>query len=812
MGAFRAVVIGDGTAPPIELAVGKPLALLLFLALVPGRRASREYLADLLWGDVDSERARASLRQTVFLLKRTFGEDVLFATSADLCLDPHLSCDAVELLQAVDASEPERAVALYRGRFAMGFAAPGALEWEHWAAGQRERLHDLFIRSSENLLVRWLAQARWKDAVVLARRIRDAAPERELSWRLYLESLLAAGEDLRSRAEADAFEREFSGAGRGLSAASLSIISRARMQGAAAPAESALQAELVERAREFEQLVSGWQSCRQGRSVHLHLESAAGFGKTRLLAELGKRLGGLGTRTVYLKCNPADARLSYSTTADVARLLAERPGAKGISSASATSLVALDPGLASVFSVPPDSSSGAEALRRRALALLDLVAALCREQPLALLLDDVQWLDDASRSVLLTILFRLQGQPVLLVTAARPSQLAPPAGPDSIFLSLRPLTAAGVDSLLRSLADLPGEPWAESLPASLTRETGGSPLLILETLKLALESGALARQAGRWVCPDKPALTALLQGGEALRRRLEELPRAGQDLVLLLAVAGHPVERSILLRAGTPGSEAALQRLEVMGLVEESLAGALPSHDAIAEASLGLVPPERLDQSRLRLALVLSSDPAATPERLRSAARLYCEAAEPEQASRLFPRWLTLAKRAGLRQSLPNAARNFVEGFGDETLIRRCLQALPFGSRLSRSRAIALGALLIAGLMLAGLFWLSRPYQLALLAEPLATAPLIPHPIIEVRDRLDRPVAGSPVSVTAEILEGAAVLRGETRVPTTRGRAEFNSLFLGSQPESSKWDSVRLAFTSPGLQRVTTGWIAYEGL
>ena len=38
------------------LGPGKPLALLIFIALTPGRRISREFLVDLLWADRDERR------------------------------------------------------------------------------------------------------------------------------------------------------------------------------------------------------------------------------------------------------------------------------------------------------------------------------------------------------------------------------------------------------------------------------------------------------------------------------------------------------------------------------------------------------------------------------------------------------------------------------------------------------------------------------------------------------------------------------------------------------------------------------------
>ena len=85
------------------LAAGKPFALLAYLALAPGRRASRESLLDLLWSDLDRERGRRALRQTLFNLRRVIGDDVITGTE-ELQLASALRSDHDEFLTALDLS------------------------------------------------------------------------------------------------------------------------------------------------------------------------------------------------------------------------------------------------------------------------------------------------------------------------------------------------------------------------------------------------------------------------------------------------------------------------------------------------------------------------------------------------------------------------------------------------------------------------------------------------------------------------------------------------------------------------------------
>jgi DNA-binding SARP family transcriptional activator len=90
LGGFRARRAGGA-----EIRVGsrKAQALLACLAMQPGTRFSREYLAGLLWEDSEPELARASLRQALSALRRVLPERVGGGLQGDgqtVALDPGL--------------------------------------------------------------------------------------------------------------------------------------------------------------------------------------------------------------------------------------------------------------------------------------------------------------------------------------------------------------------------------------------------------------------------------------------------------------------------------------------------------------------------------------------------------------------------------------------------------------------------------------------------------------------------------------------------------------------------------------------------
>jgi TolB-like protein/DNA-binding SARP family transcriptional activator/Tfp pilus assembly protein PilF len=113
-------------------------ALLLYLALERG--ATREELLGLLWPERDPERARHSLRQTLYELRRTLGDDWSRARGERIEVSPEVWVDALDFLEAVDEARDEEALDLYRGRFLEG-SHPGSTQaFESWVDAWRSRL------------------------------------------------------------------------------------------------------------------------------------------------------------------------------------------------------------------------------------------------------------------------------------------------------------------------------------------------------------------------------------------------------------------------------------------------------------------------------------------------------------------------------------------------------------------------------------------------------------------------------------------------------------------------------------------------
>jgi DNA-binding SARP family transcriptional activator len=159
---FRLRTLGpvelEGTSGPEADAVTrgpKRLALLVYLAVdSPRGFKRRDALAALLWPELDQQRARHALRNTLHELRKALGDGALSSRgSEEVALSAGaLWCDVVAFDEMIAAGQREEALALYGGRFLDGFHAPGvAPEFDHWMNRERDRVTACHAATLEEL-------------------------------------------------------------------------------------------------------------------------------------------------------------------------------------------------------------------------------------------------------------------------------------------------------------------------------------------------------------------------------------------------------------------------------------------------------------------------------------------------------------------------------------------------------------------------------------------------------------------------------------------------------------------------------------
>src|SRR6516162_10116680 len=157
------------------------------------------------------------------------------------------------------------------------------------------------------------------------------------------------------------------------------------------------------------------------------------------------------------------------------------------------------------------------------LAVLGLLSEAAEERPLLCVVDDEQWLDQASAQALGFVGRRLAADPVGLVFAARE--------PSAALAGLPELEVGGLrESDARVLLDSAlAVPLDDRVRDQIVAETKGNPLALLE-LPRGLSPSELA---GGFGLPGAAPLSERIE--ESFRRQLEALPAQSRQLVLLAA-------------------------------------------------------------------------------------------------------------------------------------------------------------------------------------------------------------------------------------------------------------------------------------
>ncbi len=592
----------------------KALALFTYLACAPGRGATREHLQDLLWERQGPERAQGALRTYLWKLRTILGANAIIGDEY-VVLAVACEVDRDQLVEAADRGDAGSVVAMYSGDFFPAFTQPDSPQFDLWVQSERLRLRGIFSRCAERVVGAAVDSGRFRDALMIARKLRDSDPMDESGWRPLLSVLVASGDSINAANEASVLERLLAADERVPQPATVSMLkSVARMTRTTPGAEDAqltLVAPLVARDREFAILTTSWARARTQTFGHVHVRAPAGMGKSRLLDDFAARLRHDRSTVARARADMGRRDLPYAFIGAVVADLAGRRGAKGLSPGSAKALLAIDPALSAHFAGDPDSSTGDEALRRRTLAFAELLAAVSEEQPFALILDDLQWADAASCAVLAASMSSAEKTPYLLVTAGREGLSPLFSSLESATIVLSPLDVDAVTELVQSLAALPETAWAQGFPQLLQRTTTGVPLHVLDALTLAMERGVLVREGQCWHSSIPAHLEQLLSDGATLPRRVESLSDAEHTVLLVLSVAGEPCERQRLrdVTRSAPGAlDHSLALLERAGYLSSADGLLRVAHDAIAEAILAHSPEDTIAGVHADLAMSMMSE------------------------------------------------------------------------------------------------------------------------------------------------------------------------------------------------------------
>ena len=579
--ASPCVVGPNGTA--LGLAP-RDAALLAWLALEGPTPRAR--LAALLWPDSDAEAARNALRQRLFQLRKALGFEAVVG-SVTLALAEDLTHD----LEDADS--------------VLGDAAPAAGgEFSAWLAQQRQRRRDRVHVALAELVQMAEDASDWDDALSHAHELLVLEPVSEAAHRRVIRLHYFAGDRAAALLAFDRCEQVLKDeVGAQPSAETLALLATVEQASGGSqpthaprvPASVLRPPRAIGRDTERQAL----ERATDEAGVVL-LFGEAGMGKSRLIADWLAAAGACGvhsaSRVACVSARPGDAAVPYAVAARWLRALLRLPGVEP-SAAQRIDLAQVLPELGVAT-----ARAGADERSRLRSAVHALLQQAVQQGLRAVVIDDLHYADVPSVELLHPL---VGGTACAWIVAMRPDELGSAAralvqahagSTQALTLHLQALEVAAIATLLDSLAiaGIGGKAQAESL----RQRTGGNPLYLLETLKLALAANGTTALV--------PRSSPGVDGGVADAASAIAWPRADnvQRLIQQRLLRLSPLALKLARCAALAGQDLSPPLVaEVLGLRPLDLTDAWAeleaaqvlrdggfAHDLIAEAALALVP------------------------------------------------------------------------------------------------------------------------------------------------------------------------------------------------------------------------------
>ena len=421
------------------------------------------------------------------------------------------------------------------------------------------------------------------------------------------------------------------------------------------------------RAEEKRALERRLEDAVQGRPTVVAILGETGSGTTMLVRQLEPEARLRGGSLVSGRCRPPESSEPYDVWRSLLcalRRLPEPPAGEW------RELPQLLPELATGA---PHEEPGSGSKYRLLEELAEFVRRSAAAQPLVVLLDEMQWADDASWDALEHLVQELDDERVLICLTLR----SEPAMQDTlerrqslsrseIFHEMR-LSRLTRDEVKRWLeAALHHQEVGREFLAFLYRHTEGNPLFIAELLRTLAEEGALWHSGERWEWSPVSELRFPAGLPALLSRRLSRFSASTLAVLSTAAMIGREFDVASVVAAGA-GSEAAVR----LALSEALAAGLLRptyerdgggyafAHELAVSVLVDSVPQDRAAPLHARVAAALERRRTSRPSEI---AMHYDRAGESAAAYRQA---LVAASRAesvyalaAARQALLVAARN----------------------------------------------------------------------------------------------------------------------------------------------------------
>jgi class 3 adenylate cyclase len=319
------------------------------------------------------------------------------------------------------------------------------------------------------------------------------------------------------------------------------------------------EASLVGRRAEMAALDAMVDRTIGGRGGVVTVVGAPGIGKSRVAREAGALATGRGVEVVWAFCESHASDVPFHAVRRVLRAVSgiedlDGPAARArvrerVPDADAQDLLLLDDLLAIADPEVALPQIDPDARRRRLTALIN-TAALARSAPVLFIIEDAQWVDVVSESMLADFLAVIPRTPSMVLITARSEYagtLTRAHGAQTIALA--PLADSDTAALIGEL--LGSDPSVGELAAIIAERAAGNPFFAEEMVRELAQRGVLHGDRGNYLCHTNAADVAVPATVQAaIEARIDRLNAGAKRTVNAASVIGARFGPQLLAALG----------------------------------------------------------------------------------------------------------------------------------------------------------------------------------------------------------------------------------------------------------------------